>query len=71
VFTGDRMQEIEGRKAIVLLSTGIDTFSKLTFDKARRAIQDNGIDLCDSDWAQAHAKMGGGSRPGMAGGDVR
>jgi len=45
VFTGERMQDIEGRKAIVLLSSGIDTFSKLTFDKARRAIQDNGIPI--------------------------
>jgi Ca-activated chloride channel homolog len=45
VFTGERMQEIEGRKAIVLLSSGIDTFSKLTFDKARRAIQDNGVPI--------------------------
>lgn len=45
VFTGERMQDIEGRKAIVLLSSGIDTFSKLTFDKARRAIQDNGVPI--------------------------
>jgi len=67
VFTGDRMQEIEGRKAIVLLSTGIDTFSKLTFDKARRAIQDNGIPIYAIGLAQAQREMGGGSRPGMAG----
>lgn len=39
----DRMSKIEGRKAIVLLSSGIDTFSKLTFDKARKAIQDGGV----------------------------
>lgn len=45
VFTGERMQDIEGRKAIVLLSSGIDTFSKLTFDKTRRAIQDNGVPI--------------------------
>jgi Ca-activated chloride channel homolog len=37
------MSKIEGRKAIVLISSGIDTFSKLTFDKARRAIQDGGV----------------------------
>jgi len=41
--TEDRMSKIEGRKAIVLISSGIDTFSKLTFDKARRAIQDGGV----------------------------
>src|SRR5207249_724005 len=32
VYTAERMQDIEGRKAIVVLSSGIDTFSKLTFD---------------------------------------
>jgi VWFA-related protein len=37
--TADRMTEIEGRKAIVLISSGMDTFSKLTFDKTRRALQ--------------------------------
>jgi len=41
--TEDRMSKIEGRKAIVLLSTGIDTFSKLTYDKARKIIQDGGV----------------------------
>jgi len=37
------MSKIEGRKAIVLIASGIDTFSKLTFDKARKAIQDGGV----------------------------
>jgi len=41
--TEDRMSKIEGRKAIVLLSSGIDTFSKLTYDKARKIIQDGGV----------------------------
>ncbi len=43
VDTEQRMQEIEGRKAIVLIASGIDTFSKLTYDKARRAVQDAGV----------------------------
>ncbi|MEQ1883993.1 MAG: VWA domain-containing protein [Bryobacteraceae bacterium] len=38
-----RMQDIEGRKAILLISSGIDTFSKLTYDKARKALQDYGV----------------------------
>ncbi len=67
VFTGERMQDIEGRKAIVLLSSGVDTFSKLTFDKARRAIQDNGIPIYVIGLLQAQREMGGGTRPGMAG----
>jgi Ca-activated chloride channel family protein len=43
--TAQRMQDIEGRKAILLLSSGVDTFSKLTFDKTRRAIQDAGVPI--------------------------
>lgn len=43
VDTADRMSEIEGRKAIVLLASGIDTFSKLTFDKTRKALQVAGV----------------------------
>lgn len=41
----ERMKDIEGRKAIVLVSTGIDTFSKLTFDKTRKAIQEDGVPI--------------------------
>jgi VWFA-related protein len=40
-----RMQNIEGRKAILLLGTGLDTFSKLTFDKARRMLQEDGVPI--------------------------
>jgi len=43
--TADRMKEIEGRKAIVLISSGIDTFSKLTFDKARKSLQESGVPI--------------------------
>jgi VWFA-related protein len=45
VDTADRMSEIEGRKAIVLISTGVDTFSKLTFDKTRKAVQNAGVPI--------------------------
>jgi VWFA-related protein len=40
--TIDRMKEIEGRKAIVLIASGVDTFSKLTFDKIRQIVQTGG-----------------------------
>ncbi|MGA2134683.1 MAG: VWA domain-containing protein [Bryobacteraceae bacterium] len=43
--TEERMSKIEGRKAIILLSSGIDTFSKLTLDKARKAVQDGGVPI--------------------------
>ena len=45
VDTEDRMSGIEGRKAIVLIASGVDTFSKLTFDKARKAIQEAGVPI--------------------------
>ena len=45
VDTSQRMTDIEGRKAIVLIASGRDTFSKLTFDKARKAIQEAGVPI--------------------------
>jgi Ca-activated chloride channel homolog len=45
VDTAQRMENIEGRKAILLISSGVDTFSKLTFDKTRRAIQEAGVPI--------------------------
>ena len=45
VDTGQRMSNIEGRKAILLVATGRDTFSKLTFDKARKGIQEAGVPI--------------------------
>ncbi len=41
--TAERMQDIEGRKAIVLIASGRDTFSKLTFDKARKRIAEAAV----------------------------
>ncbi len=45
VDTAERMSEIEGRKAIVTISSGVDTFSKLTFDKTRKALQNAGVPI--------------------------
>ncbi len=45
VDTAERMQDIEGRKAIVLIASGIDTFSKLTFDKTRKALQNASVPI--------------------------
>ena len=38
--TLDRMDRIEGKKYIILITTGIDTFSKLTLDKISKKIKD-------------------------------
>jgi len=43
--TAERMSGIEGRKAILLVSSGIDTFSKITFDQARKKIQEAGVPI--------------------------
>jgi Ca-activated chloride channel homolog len=45
VDTVQRMSNIEGRKAVLLVATGRDTFSRLTFDKARKAIQEAGVPI--------------------------
>ena len=41
----DRMTSIEGRKAILVIASGRDTFSKITFDKARRSLQSSGVPI--------------------------
>ncbi|RPI09046.1 MAG: VWA domain-containing protein [Acidobacteriales bacterium] len=41
--TADRMSSIEGRKAIVLLSSGLDTFSKKNFDETRKILQNASV----------------------------
>jgi Ca-activated chloride channel family protein len=43
--TAQRMSGIEGRKAIVVVTSGEDTFSKLTFDKTRKILQDAGVPI--------------------------
>jgi VWFA-related protein len=43
--TANRMKDLEGRKAIVLIASGIDTFSKLTFDKTRKILQDDAVPI--------------------------
>lgn len=34
IFVLDRMKEVQGKKAVVLLSTGLDTFSRATYSQA-------------------------------------
>ncbi|MEO7652513.1 MAG: VWA domain-containing protein, partial [Bryobacteraceae bacterium] len=43
--TADRMSTIEGRKSIVLIASGLDTFSKLTFDKTRKMLQNSAVPI--------------------------
>jgi VWFA-related protein len=55
--TADRMTELEGRKAILLLSTGIDTFSKITYDQARKRLQEAGVPVYVVSLMQAQREM--------------
>ncbi len=55
--TSDRMSKIEGRKAILLIASGIDTFSKLTFDKARKALQEAGVPIYTVEMLQIERLM--------------
>jgi len=43
--TAERMQDIEGRKAILYIGSGIDTFSKMTFDQCRKRLQAAGVPI--------------------------
>ncbi len=43
VDTSERMSDIEGRKAILVLTSGVDTFSKLTYDQTRKRLQEAGV----------------------------
>lgn len=64
-FTAKRMTDIEGRRAMVLISSGDDTFSKLTFDKTRKILQDAGVPIYAigmgralREWLDAHGYRG-------------
>jgi VWFA-related protein len=37
----DRLDRVEGKKYIILISTGVDTFSKLTLDKITKKVKDS------------------------------
>jgi len=43
VDTAERMSEIEGRKAILVIASGMDTFSRLNFGETRRRLQVAGV----------------------------
>src|ERR1022692_3900503 len=57
VDTADRMSKIEGRKAILLIASGIDTFSKLTYDKARKGLQEAGVPVYSIEMLQIQRIM--------------
>lgn len=56
-FTADRMTGIEGRKAILLITSGIDTFSRQTFDQCRKKLQEYGVPIYVFGLLQAQREM--------------
>jgi Ca-activated chloride channel family protein len=60
----DRMQNIEGRKSILVIATGLDTFSKITFDKARKELQEYAVPIYSVSVLQI-ARMYLEAQPGM------
>ena len=43
--TVDRMQDVKGKKAVLVLAQGIDTFSKLTFDQITKRLRDTDVTI--------------------------
>ncbi len=64
--TADRMSGNEGRKAILLISSGVDTFSKITFDKTRKMLQEDGVPIYAIGLMQALQIMGGPRATGLS-----
>jgi Ca-activated chloride channel family protein len=58
--TADRMSKIEGRKAILLIASGIDTFSKLNYDKTRKLLQEAGVPVYSIEMLQIQRIMAEG-----------
>lgn len=57
VDTAERMQEIEGRKAILYIGSGVDTFSKMTFDQCRKRLQAAGVPIYGMSILQAFREI--------------
>jgi VWFA-related protein len=63
----DRMKDVKGKKAVLVLASGLDTFSRLTLDKAMQRVRETDATIFTVGvgeqlflWAEANAGMGGG-----------
>jgi len=64
--TVDRLKDVKGKKSILVLASGIDTFSKHTLDKTIKELRGTdvtifavGLDKPLSNWLEMHRRMGG------------
>ncbi len=63
----DRIKDVKGKKAVLVLASGLDTFSRLTLDKTMQRIRETDATIFTVGvgeqlfmWAEASAGMGGG-----------
>ena len=59
--TLDRLDRVEGKKYVILVTTGVDTFSKLTLDKIMKKIKDT--KMSRSFPSASGSSCGNGARP--------
>jgi len=62
----DRLQDVQGKKSIVIVASGLDTFSKHTYDDVLKRVKETevtifavGVDRPLRNWLEAHGMMGG------------
>src|ERR1700756_112099 len=63
--TTDRLKDVKGKKSILLLATGVDTFSKHTLDQTMKLIRGTdvtvfavGLDKPFTNWLETHGMLG-------------
>ncbi len=69
--TVDRLQDVKGKKAILLLASGFDTFSKHTLDQTLKRLRDTDVTIFSvgvgeslMEWADNHGYLSGIQRVG-------
>jgi VWFA-related protein len=63
--TVDRLKDVKGKKSILLLASGVDTFSKHTWDQTMKQLRGTdvtifavGVDKPLTNWLQLHGQLG-------------
>jgi VWFA-related protein len=64
--TVDRMKDVKGKKSVLVLASGIDTFSRHTLDQTLKALRGTdvtifcvGVDKPVSNWLEVNGRLGG------------
>jgi VWFA-related protein len=66
--TVDRLKDVKGKKSILVMASGIDTFSKHTLDQTMKLLRQTdttifvvGVDKPISNYLEMHSRLGGGA----------